>query len=226
MKKVTIKVYEFLELDVKVREKVLEDFRYVNVKYGEDWSCNLLEDFVMLSGYLGVELCREDIYYRGFGSQGDGSSFDASVNVLVLFDALEGQLWKAYAPDVEQNFPGVPICKRVMDLIKAGRIDLSVRFSTCNRETSIRAAMDYSFERGDRVNYDRIDEEMEQLEYWFEQVGNVLNKYLYRALEAEYEYFCTDEAVIETINAYGYVFLANGTSATSFLQNAAIKKVA
>lgn len=61
MKTIEIKVYKFEELDEQTREKVIENYRYINVDstFWYDW---IKEDFIR----LGLEIKEFDLGYRNY----------------------------------------------------------------------------------------------------------------------------------------------------------------
>lgn len=71
-KTIEITAYKFAELDVKVQEKVLEDYRYVIVELDNEWYHPIIEGFEEDMLEYGID---PEVYFNGFGSQGDGASF-------------------------------------------------------------------------------------------------------------------------------------------------------
>jgi len=71
-KTIEITAYKFAELDVKVQEKVLEDYRYVIVEFDNEWYHPIIEGFEEDMLEYGID---PEVSFSGFGSQGDGASF-------------------------------------------------------------------------------------------------------------------------------------------------------
>ena len=71
-KTIEITAYKFAELDVKVQEKVLEDYRYVIVELDNEWYHPIIEGFEEDMLEYGID---PEVSFSGFGSQGDGASF-------------------------------------------------------------------------------------------------------------------------------------------------------
>ena len=73
MKTVTIQMYQFNDLSDTAKEKVLENFRDINVGF-DGWSDDATEDAEEIGRILGIDI--ENIYFSGFSSQGDGACFE------------------------------------------------------------------------------------------------------------------------------------------------------
>lgn len=73
------RTYSFDELSPEAQKKALENYRDINTDY-EDWADPIIEGFIedMLEKF-GVDISRDEIYYTGFYSQGDGASFKGTV---------------------------------------------------------------------------------------------------------------------------------------------------
>lgn len=85
MKEVTVKVYELAELAEEVRSQVLEKAMQ-NVVSG-DWYTPTLQNFRVDMEEYGI--IGADVYFTGFGSEGDGSCFIAEfVDTDVLIRKL------------------------------------------------------------------------------------------------------------------------------------------
>lgn len=82
MKTKTIELYEYAELPEDIKEKVLQENRYINVE--DSWWCEPVEDEwkerLEAEGFRGVKIA-----FSGFCSQGDGASFTAESVDLPTF---------------------------------------------------------------------------------------------------------------------------------------------
>jgi hypothetical protein len=118
MKTITLKLYSFNQLDKDAKQKALTTYQDLNI--GFDWWDDEFEDFIELCSYLGIAVSKDSIKFRGFYSQGDGSSFSAMVDIPKLVTAIANQSWKDYAPQQEFVFIVPQIDRRVMALVAGG----------------------------------------------------------------------------------------------------------
>ncbi len=178
------KVYSFAELSEEAKKTALEKLRNTNVDE-EFWSDCVLEDATEQLAEMGYKYAR--VYFSGFWSQGDGASFECTVDVPA---------WLKHASPVNKE-----------KFLKLADISLYAGI-----KTSGRCSHEYSM---------TID--IEQVEY-VEGLGDLVGelgeailedarheaRLIYKKLEKEYEYLTSDDAVIETIEANEYEFLASG----------------
>ena len=210
MKTIKLDLYEFEELSVEAKEKAIikhRDFNLVPL-----WWEFVYDDFVNLCSYLGITVDKDSISFDGFYSQGDGSGFNADVNVVTLKNAVENEAWKTYAPTEQFNFQPHGIDRRVMGLIEKGGIQLQPKIINSKRGNSVIADMGGYPARGPRF-HDYIYAEIDALEEWLKGIAIELNKFLYKSLEAEYDHLTSDEAVAEALTANEIPFTADGRSA-------------
>lgn len=210
MKTINIELYGFSELAEQVQEKVLEDFRYLNTDY--DWWETEYEDFLSIAPFIGVATSYRQIFFKGFWSQGSGSTFEAKVDILQLINGISTKAWHEHAPILELDLKPCPIDKRVIGLIENGTIEISL-------QTLIPTSSNYLVIRFDQnVNllnkvYSNIEKELEKLEAWATESLEVVNTYLYQTLKNTCDYLTGDEAVKETIELNEYLFTSNGKHA-------------
>ena len=210
MKTIKLDLYEFEELSAEAKEKAIikhRDFNLVPL-----WWDFVYDDFVTLCSYLGVNVDKNSISFDGFYSQGDGSGFNADVDIVALKNAVENQSWKQYAPNEEFNFSPHGIDRRVMGLIEKGGIQLQPRIINSNHGNYVVADMGGYPARGPRF-HDYIYGEIDALEEWLKNIATELNKFLYKSLEREYDHLTSDEVVAEALTANEIPFTADGRSA-------------
>ena len=85
MRTMAVSVYKFDELPSKIKEKVIEKNRDINVDIG-DWYEYTMEQWkekLAGQGFIDAE-----IHFSGFCSQGDGACFDAKCDVSLLASAV------------------------------------------------------------------------------------------------------------------------------------------
>lgn len=184
MEKITIEVFPFNELEEKIKEKVIADYRYINVE-DDDWYKPIEEAWIEKLAGIGFE--DAGIFFSGFYSQGDGASFDATPNLVKLATHLSFP--KAVIAELEEAVGMGEI---------SGEIEvLSRHYSHENtRKFYVPGDLDTEFAT-------RLQNEGEKLRY------GLCNE-LYRELEKEYSYLTDDKQVIETIEANEYLFLVSG----------------
>jgi len=211
MKTIKIRLYEFAELEEKAKDKALKELSDINVNF--DWYDTVFYDFQAIVKTLGITLTTNNIHFSGFYSQGDGSAFEATVYLPALADAIAGEKWKGYAPNIELDLPLCPTKRRVLKLMESEALDISPRIRQPTRCYYVRAELNEQFPYNNH-RFDRIEAELEKLEDWLQQVADKLNRYLYKSLQDDYEYQTSDKAIIEAVEANEYHFTADGKLAT------------
>ncbi len=192
------RVYPFGELDEKAKARALDDWRQRS--YQDDfWIGDEIEDFVTaIAPHMGWRIDKNEVYFSGFCSQGDGACFsgywyasdvnpdkfraEASTNeeLLRIVDGY-AELAKACAANPEQD--GEPCSARV------------------------KHSGHYYHKYCTAFDVEGMTDEQEKE---FIELSRDLMEYLYRALEREYEYQNSDEAIADTIAANEYEFTADG----------------
>jgi len=210
MKTIKIKLYEFSELDDKAKEKALSALYDVNAF--DDWYEFIYDDFISIVKTIGIEVNKKQIHFSGFYSQGDGSAFNASLDIADLIKGITDQLWRGYAPLVELSLSPPDVDKRVLNLIKNTVLDCTGEIKQQSRGYYIKAYLTTYFPNNH--DYSNISNELDKLETWLEETAETLNRYLYKSLREEYEYQTSEKAIIETIEANEYSFTADGKIAT------------
>jgi hypothetical protein len=211
MKTIQLNLYSFEELDEKAKEKALKYYQDLNVDF--DWWGFIYDDFIEICACLGISVDKKSIHFQGFYSQGDGSSFNAEVDLSALFASIRTSGWTEYAPNVEFGFPLPIIDQRVMALVEKGKVDMNAKI--ISRQRCYAVVVDLGvYPVSEAVkNHDMIYGELDELEKWLDGIAQILNRFLYKQLEKEYEYQTGAEAVAETIEANDYLFTADGASA-------------
>jgi len=210
MKTIKLELYDFEELGAEAKEKAIIGHRDYNLV--PLWWDFVYDDFVALCGYFGVNVDKNSISFDGFYSQGDGSGFNADVDIVALKNAVENQSWREYAPNERFNFSPHGIDRRVMGLIEKGGIQLQPRIINSNRGNYVVADMGGYPARGPRF-HDYIYGEIDALEEWLKTVATELNGFLYQSLEKEYDHLTSDQAVSEALIANEITFTIDGQSA-------------
>lgn len=206
MKTVEVKVYEFDELAPDVQEKVIEKNRDINTDYG--WYEFVYEDAKTIAELLGIEI--ENIYFRGFWSQGDGAMFEGNYK----YARQAEKRVREYAPnDAELH----RIARELDKLQKKEKQQLSATVKHSGHyyhEYSNEITVDFGtgsfivdgkwIDRDDEADFDA------QVESKLIKLLRDFMRWIYRQLESEYDNARSREAIVSTIEANEYTFLENG----------------
>jgi len=210
MKKITITLYRFEELPQATQKKVTEKLSQINADYSF-WYEYSYDHFKNLCALLGITIEPKSIHFKGFYSQGDGSSFRADVDFVKLVEGVKNRVWIELMPKSELVIQVPDISPRLFSLIKKGDIDVSANVKAHSSSTGIAARLDWNY--SDDKNFSNIDKAFSNLENWFQNTAETLNGYLYQSLQTEYEYVTGEQSVAETIIANEYLFTADGEPA-------------
>lgn len=211
MKTIQINLYSFEELDDKAKQKALRTYHDLNTDY--NWWDFIYDDFITICKYLGISVDKKSIAFEGFYSQGDGSCFGAEVDLPRLLNGIKSEGWRDYAPKQDFGFTMPGIDNRVLALVKESKIELSARIISRQRGYGVVVDLGIDYHSETHKNHDLIYGELDKLEKWLDSVANILNSFLYRSLQQEYEYQTADEAIAESIDANGYCFTIDGEKA-------------
>lgn len=200
MKEVSLKIYTVDELDEKVRNTVIEEYRDILVEH--DWWEPIYEGFREDMRELGLE---GELYFSGFYSQGDGACF---VSETVDTDLLVRTLYES-GYDIPEDA-----------LLYSG--DYSIRISKVHASFANQYSHEYTIEA---VAYlsddnDRIDD------YTRGKVEMVVTdwirsecKRVYKNLELYHAELVTDDAILETIRDNNWMFTESGLNAHKIVNN-------
>ena len=174
-------IYQFDELTDAAKEKAREWFRG-GIADDNWWSESVIDDAKRIGALIGFEV--DEIYWRGFWSQGDGACWAGSVTYSTDCAA-------AVARECPQDSEIQRIARAWLDLQRQNSNQVRGRVSANSRymRTSVSAYCD-----GDEAN----------------QIVSDFADWIYRALESEYDYQMSDGSVDETIRANEYEFDENG----------------
>jgi hypothetical protein len=186
MHTLSINLYTFEELAPEVQKKVIERERYINVDTSF-WYEPIIEDWTEELERRGFEQVK--ILFSGFGSQGDGACFTATVNI-------------------EQFLRGRGLQRLYRDVISAAKQGLLW--------ITIRHTYRYYFATSTDVviQYDGdqdIDDAVERLRRIIEEARKAWGNAIYRELEEAFSAEISNEAVQDTLIANEYTYLSDGT---------------
>jgi len=212
MKTIQLNLYEFGELDEKVKQNALTACHNLNLF--DNWWDYIYDDFMIICGLLGITVDKKSMVFEGFYSQGDGSGFSAGVDIPNLLKSITKKGWRGYAPKLDFDFGWPGIDRRVLELVKYNKIDMNARIISRTRGYGVAVDLGIYPAFHPVKNYDLIYAELDNLEKWLDVVAQILNRFLFKQLQDNYEYLTSDEAVIEAIEANGYWFTADGRKAS------------
>ncbi|MGV4438739.1 hypothetical protein ACQ1PL_04475 [Ornithobacterium rhinotracheale] len=209
MNTITIQIYKYEELDQKVQEKVLDKYRYKKVNNFWWWQDTYF-DFVEICSKMEIDINPSEIFFSGFYSQGDGSSFACNIlDIRKFIQAVKDEKWKIHAPNQVFDFDTLDMDKRVLELIKNGYIDIYFKTYNKHRYHYMHFDWEYTF-RDNNKEYPHIEHQIEKLLKWTESILNDLNQYLYEELQEEYERLTADEYIIQMFAEENYQFTNKG----------------
>lgn len=76
----------YLELSDEAKERAFNDFKNREL-YDNHWAHHVLEDWVERLGAVGIDTEVYDMHFTGFHSQGDGASFEGSIDLKLFLEA-------------------------------------------------------------------------------------------------------------------------------------------
>jgi hypothetical protein len=201
-------IYTFEELDASAKARARQWWRE-GMEVDHDCTTDWL---VEVCAALEIEINLKKVYWRGFCSQGDGSSYSGDVHAYTLMQHVDNGAWHTVAPKLElANSPD--LSPHVVNLLE--RRDAIVRAS-CGEsrgydgEFNLHTEHDIDCYNLDDRRHTRIAAQLSALGEWAESVLDAVNDWFYRALESEYEYQNSDAMVDETIEINGYEFDIDG----------------
>jgi hypothetical protein len=190
---IEIEAYEFGELDDGTKERVRERFRQTSLDYR--WWDYVYDDIRRVGEIIGIKI--GEIYFTGFGNQGDGACFEGSYTYAK--GSVKGIV--AYAPqDVELH----RIARELQAIQRQRFYGLSARVQSVNQCMYKNCTC---IDVYDNVLVAHVDMDTE------ETVSELLRDFMcwmYKQLETEYEYLTSDAYIEEFISINDYVFTADG----------------
>lgn len=186
--KIEITAYKFAELDVKVQEKVLEDYRYVIVELDNEWYHPIIEGFEEDMLEYGID---PEVSFSGFGSQGDGASF---LSTTCDTDLLIRKLYET-GHDISENA-----------LLDSKDYTIIIR----------RNDNHYAHENTMYVNYysgggiELFPDEEEKLTDVVLEWARTKAKELYKNLEKYWDELTSDDEIMEYFEDNEFLFYENG----------------
>jgi len=211
MNTIQLNLYSFEELNDIARQKALILYQDININ--PNWRDYGYDHFVTICGCLGITVDKKSISYQGFYSQREGSGFNADVNMPSLFKNIQKKGWRGYAPKLEFDFKLPDIDQRVVALLFKGKIHNNPKIIKTRNCCSVVVDLGvYPVEENGK-SHDLIYGELDELEKWLDSIAQILNQFLNKLLQQQYEYLTSKEAIRATIEANEYLFTADGAKA-------------
>lgn len=193
---VKTEVYEFSELSDEGRQAALEALGDINIDH--NWWDHAFEDAKTIGKLMGVDI--DDIYFSGFASKGDGACFAGNYEYVKGSRAAV----KKYAPKDEE------LLRIATELaVVQRRCFYQVRASVKQSgHYSHRFCTDISVDFESHVSgadyYSAADEAavielLRDYMYW-----------IYKRLNAEYDYLTSEAAIVDAIEGNEYEFTETG----------------
>ena len=182
-------VFQFDELSDAAKEKAREWFRGIADDGGAE---SIIDHAKHVGALIGFDV--DEIYWRGFWSQGDGACWTGSV-------AYSTGCAAAVARECPQDAKIQRIARAWQDLQR--RNFYRVRGSVSANDRYMRTSVDaYRTDDADPVDEGSINQIVSEFADW-----------IYRSLEKEYDYRMSDECVDDDIRANEYEFDEEGERA-------------
>lgn len=186
-----IQVYKVQELEGKARDRALETLAEANTD-GEWWDYTY-DDAKQIGLRLGIEI--DDISFSGFSSQGDGASFTGTYKPVA--DPLTSLREHANDPELDR------IAERLAAVTERNGLEFEAAIT---RDRS-------NYAHSGTVEVETYDMVVESDSGNRGELAETLREFMdwiYRQLEAEYEYQTSEAACIESADANDYEFDAHG----------------
>jgi len=210
VKTVTLKGYLASELPEDARRRVLEEHRYINVDC--DWWDFILDDFVSrmereCGFFLEKEKIEFDLNRGGYIRYRGDFEIDAHVDAIETLKEIYKRIDEAAVIDPE----AARKIKRAVD-------DMEIRYEHIYDGAAVKYSDIYDEEEGWVDPFEKLasildDESCINLpEHLIDELNGILKeelRNLLNTLREEFRYLISDEAVIETLDANGFLFTEN-----------------
>ena len=193
MRTEALHIYTYEELSDEAKAKARDWYRKND---DNEYSEFVIDDAKEVAALMGWEI--DKVYYSGFWSQGDGACFEG----IMRYNKGCAKLVKAYTNDAELN----RIAEAWQDLQRQNFYALRARVK---QRGQYQHEMCTEFDCEDtRHNYGWLQNP--EAEDDIKEIARDFMRWIYKRLEAEYEYSVSDEVVAENIIANGYEFTEDG----------------
>jgi hypothetical protein len=187
-REITITAYEFAELEPKVKEKVLDNYRYTLLELNDDWAQPVIEEFNEDMLNFGITA---DVKFSGFGSQGDGASFTT--------DTCDTDLLIRKLHESGHKIPENA-------LLDSKDFSVSIYRNGFSYAHEYTTYVDIHGEDTTLSHFER-----KELEAVITEWSRIKSRELYINLENEFDSLTSDEAIIKYFTETEFLFYHNGT---------------
>jgi hypothetical protein len=182
--------------------------RDINVDH--DWWDCVYEDFYQICEIMGIELDKGEPSFSGFWSQGDGASWTGRYRaqciclnrpsgLLPTYDLAPAKIRKHASLDEELHRIADELC--LLARIYGPVYAIVRRHNNRYVHSSTMRVREWEYYDEEIDVNDMDDLILDHVEEALLQLFRDLADWLYKALEAEYDYLKSDEAVIDTLEA-------------------------
>ncbi|MES2727569.1 MAG: antitoxin of toxin-antitoxin stability system [Bacteroidota bacterium] len=189
------KIYKFEELSADAQRKVIEDNYDINTDY--EWYDCVYEDAKEIGKIIGLDI--DKIYFSGFSSQGDGACFKGSYS----YQKECVKKIKEYAPIDEKLHS---IAERLYNIQKENFYKISATIKQSGHYYHEYCTAINVYKDGDFMYFDGADKVEEEITDCLRD----FMRWIYKTLDAEYEYLTSEDAIRETLEANEYEFTKDG----------------
>jgi hypothetical protein len=195
-------IFSFEELDERAKERAREWYRKVS-EGDNDWAICVKDDCEIALELLGFKI--DEILFSGFWSQGDGACFTGTWSAK---DVNQEKVNEQYSRDGENNLS-----------LALEFADIAKRFPEAS--ATLKHHGMYYHENSVEIDCGGFEKEQEteqgDVPVWchtdeqnFQDFARDCMRWIYRSLEAAYDWQNADEQVDENIVANGYEFTKEG----------------
>lgn len=197
----TYQTFTIEELSDKAKEKAYESIREAGWATSYEWWDGVYDQFKRALEIAGIDV--DEMYFRGFSSQGDGASFTGSFQYKA---GWRDAFLQEFSPENEllEYLDKLAAIQRTWFYKLTGNIKQSGHY--CHSMT-----MDVTTEHADDIYRDvsAIEDDVQDLMRWMADV-------LYSWLEEECDHLNSDEVLYEFAAANGWEFLESGRLALRY----------
>ena len=183
MEKIQIEACKITELLPDAKERALS---WLAEGLDYEWWDFIYDDAKNLGKCIGLRI--DNIYFSGFYNQSDGCCFSGYYRYQKKWE----QIVKDYAPDNKELYK---IGLKLQSIQRPMRYKLEGEITGDSRHWQTQIALDWQHKEQE----EQINEVLEDFAHW-----------IYKALQTEYEWLTSEEQLIETAEANGYLFDESG----------------
>ena len=194
---ITIQLYGIEELGPEAKAKAIRDHHDINVDEGSEWDDSEKDYWKEKLEEEGFS--NADIACSGFWVQGDGASFTCP-HIDILRFLKTGDRWKP-------EYRLIEVAGLHLGFMLNGKIER--HDSRYVHENTIDATIEEDVQCDGLLGV-RIGNILTDVEKLLQERAREVSREIWKSLEKEYDYYVTDEAIEETLEAREYKFTEEG----------------